>query len=138
MLSYIVQELQKRNSDQTSPQVQVPTSERDFTQVLQKRDETATEFTLSERETNLQKVEEVEENDSQGSDEGQSVNDANQQEHLEKLQTEIMEAQRHLYRLQAQFNDEMVASGGNLQKDAQNSLLGQNNAYMDVPPNKTI
>ena len=114
----------------------MPVSERDYASLLQKP-ESATDFTLSERETRLPKVEEVEENESQGSagDQGENEprNDAEQQERVEQLQTEIMEAQRHLYRLQAQYNDQLQASGAAVQSNFQNSLARASNAYQEVP-----
>ena len=44
-----------------------------------------------------------------------------------------MEAQRHLYRLQAQYNDQLQASGAAVQSNFQNSLAQANAAYQEVP-----
>ena len=125
-----------RGASVPGPAVSMRVSERDYGSLLQRPD-SVTDFTLSERETRLPKVEEVEENESQGSagDQGEDEprDDAEQQERLEQLQTEIMEAQRHLYRLQAQYNDQLQASGAPVQSNFQNSLAQANGAYQEVP-----
>ncbi len=87
-------------------------------------------------------MKEVAESDSQkSSDESSSaepINDSLKQERMEKLQMDIMEAQRHLFRLQAEYNDEMTTSNVGGADQFTHSLGAQNNPYRNVDNFTTI
>lgn len=51
---------------------------------------------------------------------------------MENLQMEIMEAQRKLFRLQAQYNDELTNSNVVNQGIFKNSLAAQQNEYQNA------
>ena len=91
------------------------TNDREFVSFSQKlASDDAAQFKLSEKEVNLPEVKEVAESEV-SSDSSQSLSSktgtledlagSKKQLHLDKLQMEIMEAQRKLFRLQSKYND---------------------------------
>lgn len=117
MLSYLVQANQRK--DVTASGVSVDqgrnsrqTDSRDFA-TLFKKQEDATDFTGQEKEVVLPKVEEVDEAESLASSESQLIkpeDEERKQERLEQLQMELIDAQSKLFRLQAQYNNELASS----------------------------
>ena len=110
MLSYLVQAQQRAEMNNRRIETKYP-SEKDSKNIaaqFKKQDETS-EFLISEKNV-LPKVEEVDEMKSQASE--KSLNEIPQPKNsdkLDQLQFEIIEAQSKLFRLQAQYNDQLAS-----------------------------